>query len=155
MIGRGVESRSGGGSVFPFEGAREFGRKLRRRFRGGLGVDGVILVKQRGRQNRNGTSRPGRRVCVWARETGEQAVNAQGRKRGTGRDEKIFPPSDFRGSEKERERERYTRCGMRATFLLFIVSRCLCFTRPSRAALHDNAGKGGISEGTNNVMYYT
>lgn len=108
MIGRGVESRSGGGSVFPFEGAREFGRKLRRRFRGGLGVDGVILVKQRGRQNRNGTSRPGRRVCVWARETGEQAVNAQGRKRGTGRDEKIFPPSDFRGSEKERERAIHT-----------------------------------------------
>lgn len=105
MIGRGVESRSGGGSVFPFEGAREFGRKLRRRFRGGLGVDGVILVKQRGRQNRNGTSRPGRRVCVWARETGEQAVNAQGRKRGTGRDEKIFLRRISEGVRK-RERER-------------------------------------------------
>lgn len=61
------------------------------------------------------------------------------------------------GRERKREKEkvRYMRRGMRATFLLFIVSRCLCFTRPSRAALHDNAGKGGISEGTNNVMYYT
>lgn len=44
---------------------------------------------------------------------------------------------------------------MRATFPLFIVSRCLCFTRPSRVAVHDKAAKGGITEGTNNVMYYT
>lgn len=45
--------------------------------------------------------------------------------------------------------------GMRPTFPLFIVSRCLCFTRPSRGAVHDKAGKGGITERTNNVMYYT
>lgn len=47
--------------------------------------------------------------------------------------------------------------GMRATFPLFIVSRCLCFTRPGcTAVVHDKGRKeGGITEGTNNVMYYT
>lgn len=63
VIGRGVESRSDGGSVFPFEDAREFGRKPRRRFRG-LGVGSVILVKQRER-DRIGTERCGQDlVCA-------------------------------------------------------------------------------------------
>lgn len=50
----------------------------------------------------------------------------------------------------------FREAGMRTTFPLFIVSRCLCFTRPGLVlATHDKAAKGGITEGTYNVMYYT
>lgn len=126
MIGRGVESKSGG-SVFLFEGAREIGKKPRRR-RCSLGRDGVTLVNQKG--DRIGTSRSRRRASE--RETSEFYRKCKKeRKRKTGNREKdgdIFPPLGFSGRAK-------TWRGMRATFLLFIVSRCLCFTRPCHAVL--------------------
>lgn len=126
MIGRGVESKSGG-SVFPLRGCSRVRKKAPTTFprsRGGWRYP----RKPEGRQNRNGTSR--------GSETAREKERKKERKGETGRNTRegeregetgdIFPPSGFGGRAK-------TWRGMRATFLLFIVSRCLCFTRPCRA----------------------
>jgi len=80
VIGRGVESKSGG-SVFLFEGAREIGKKPRRRCRS-LGRDGVTLVNQKG--DRIGTERRDQRRCASERDERILRKVEEGEEEGNG-----------------------------------------------------------------------
>lgn len=138
MIGRGVESKSGS-SVFLFEGAREIGKKPRRRCRS-LGRNGVILVNQKG--DRIGTERRDQRRCASERDDRilqEVKEREKGDREEGERETRTFSLRWVLAGEPKRG----AACGPRFSYLSFpdayvLLGRAM----PCSAAVHDNAGKG-------------